>query len=108
MLFSAAGGLGHLHPLLPPAAAAGGGGRARGTRRARDGRVVADATRLIELGLGRTLAADTATPDQITLGIEDVLASHAMRKELAAVRREREALPGPEYAVGAIEHVVER
>lgn len=65
-----------------------------------------NAARLRALGLGVSLAAGTATADDIREALDEALASPAIRRALSGVRRTIDALPGPERALRAVEDLV--
>lgn len=65
-----------------------------------------NAERLRALGLGLTLPADTSGVDQVRDALASVLWSPAVRQNLAAIRRDLRALPGPDVAVRAVAELV--
>lgn len=66
-----------------------------------------NASRCEELGIARVLDAVEAAPGTIRSAVSDVLTNPRYQKNVEPLRIEIAALPGPEYALGLLEKLVE-
>ncbi len=64
-----------------------------------------NAARCAALRVGRVLGADERTPAAIRAAVREVLADPGYRSNAEGLRKEMEALPGPEYAVALLERL---